>query len=198
MSKILIDSQSTFTIGQSILNDTSAIEVKGIGNSVSMGDNVKGRLVINILGNNSDVIIENNVQIFSTLEIVIRRGNSRVIVGADSTFQGLVRLYNHEPSSIIIGSDCMFAGDIMVSSSDMHAIFDINDVRINPAEAVFIGDHVWVGASVRILKGVTIGNGSIIGMSSLVTKGIYPEQCIMAGNPARMVRTGIRWTRNLP
>ncbi|OGT51115.1 MAG: hypothetical protein A3E84_04705 [Gammaproteobacteria bacterium RIFCSPHIGHO2_12_FULL_42_13] len=49
-------------------------------------------------------------------------------------------------------------------------------------------------ARVTILKGVTIGNGSIVAANSVVTKSI-PENCIAAGNPAKVIRTNIHWER---
>ena len=52
---------------------------------------------------------------------------------------------------------------------------------------VIIGDHVWIGANSIILKGVSIGTGSTIAAGSVVTKDI-PENCVAAGNPAKVVK----------
>ncbi|MGK0447171.1 MAG: lipopolysaccharide O-acetyltransferase, partial [Polaribacter sp.] len=49
-------------------------------------------------------------------------------------------------------------------------------------------DNVWIGQSVSVLKGVTIGFGSIIGANSVVTKDI-PAHCIAVGSPAQVIRT---------
>ncbi|MDD5277164.1 MAG: acyltransferase [Methylovulum sp.] len=196
--KVLVDGQSVFKMGCSVLHPNSIIEVRGANNTVEIGDNVKGRVSINIQGGGSEVIIKDNVNIMGLLNVVIRRGFSSVVIGAESTFQGSVRLFNHEPNSIEIGPDCMFAGDILAMTSDMHAIFDADNIRINPSAPIIIGNHVWIGAAVRLLKGVTLGNGSIVGMSSLVVRGQYPENCIVAGNPAKVVRENILWTRAIP
>ncbi len=53
---------------------------------------------------------------------------------------------------------------------------------------VFIDDDAWVGAMSIILPGITVGKGSIIGAGSVVTKDV-PPYTIVAGNPARIVRT---------
>jgi acetyltransferase-like isoleucine patch superfamily enzyme len=50
-----------------------------------------------------------------------------------------------------------------------------------------ISDFVWIGANVIILKGVTIGEGAIVGAGSVVTKDV-PPYTIVAGNPARIIR----------
>jgi acetyltransferase-like isoleucine patch superfamily enzyme len=51
----------------------------------------------------------------------------------------------------------------------------------------FIGDRVWLGANVTVLKGVSIGDDAIIGAGSVVTKNI-PEKAIAVGVPAKVIR----------
>lgn len=55
---------------------------------------------------------------------------------------------------------------------------------------VHIGKNCWIGQNVRIQKGVTIGDNSIIAANSIVTKSV-PANCIAAGNPAKIVKTDI-------
>lgn len=52
---------------------------------------------------------------------------------------------------------------------------------------ITIGDNVWIGGSVCVMPGVTIGNNAVIGAGSVVTKDI-PENAIAVGNPARVLR----------
>jgi acetyltransferase-like isoleucine patch superfamily enzyme len=52
---------------------------------------------------------------------------------------------------------------------------------------IHIGDHVFIGANCTILKGVTIGDGTVIGAHSLVIHDI-PPRCLAAGNPAQVIR----------
>ncbi len=56
-----------------------------------------------------------------------------------------------------------------------------------------IGDVVWIGENSRILKGVSIGNNSIVAANSVVTKDV-PDNAIVAGNPAKVVKTDIHKT----
>ena len=55
-----------------------------------------------------------------------------------------------------------------------------------------IGNHVWIGANVTILKGVSIGDGSIVAAGSVVTKSI-PEACLAAGVPAKVIKENVQW-----
>jgi len=55
------------------------------------------------------------------------------------------------------------------------------------AKPVTIHDNVWIGGDVKILNGVTIGEGSIIGAGSIVTKDI-PSRVVAAGNPCKVIR----------
>lgn len=55
---------------------------------------------------------------------------------------------------------------------------------------IIIGENCWIGTNVRICKGVTIGDNSIVAACSVVTKDV-PANCIVAGNPAKIVKTGI-------
>ena len=60
-----------------------------------------------------------------------------------------------------------------------------------PSDAITIGDNVWVGANVTILKGANIGADSIVATGAVVLKGEYPTNCLLAGNPAKVVKTDI-------
>ena len=89
----------------------------------------------------------------------------------------------------------MFSNNIVVRTSDSHPIYRIDDnQRINPAKSVTIGNHVWVAPNTKIMKGVNIENGSIIGSDTIVTK-VIPENSLAVGHPARVVKSNIKWTR---
>ena len=91
--------------------------------------------------------------------------------------------------SIEIGDDCLLAE--MVSIRDHDHNFARLDVPIRAQGAscapVKIGRDVWLGAKVTVLKGVTIGDGAIIGANAVVTRDI-PPRAIAAGIPARVIR----------
>lgn len=101
-------------------------------------------------------------------------------------------------SSIIVGKDCQFSYGITIWTSDGHAIFDSNGKLLNPDKDTIIGNHVWVGHAVEILKGVQIPDGCVIGAGALVTKSFTEKNSIIAGTPASIIKTNIRWERMSP
>jgi acetyltransferase-like isoleucine patch superfamily enzyme len=58
-----------------------------------------------------------------------------------------------------------------------------------PTDPVILGDDIWFGANCTILPGAKIGSGSIVATGAVVTRGDYPQRSILAGNPARVVKT---------
>jgi len=59
---------------------------------------------------------------------------------------------------------------------------------VGPIEPVIIGDNVWFGSRVQVLRGVSIGDNSVIGAGSVVVQSI-PANCVAAGVPAKVIRT---------
>lgn len=86
---------------------------------------------------------------------------------------------------ITIQDNCMLASNVYITDADWHGIYN----RVEPGSnaSVMIEDNVWVGDSAIVCKGVTIGRNSIIGAGAVVV-GDIPENCVAAGNPARIVK----------
>lgn len=93
---------------------------------------------------------------------------------------------------IRIGEGALFASNVYISDHD-HDWLDPDDPPISNgrvlAAPVEIGANVWLGERVCVLRGVTIGEGSIVGAASVVTKSI-PPRSIAVGAPARVIK---RW-----
>ena len=86
--------------------------------------------------------------------------------------------------SVTIGRDCKIARDVIIMDTDQHALPDVG-LLIEPVE---IGDRVWIGARAIVLKGVRVGDGSVIAAGAVVTRDV-PPNAIVAGVPARVIAT---------
>ena len=91
-------------------------------------------------------------------------------------------------SKIVIGNDTIIGDETSIHDFDGHKINGIEGIR-----PIIIGEHVWIGEKVVILKGVNIGDNAIIGAGSVVTKNI-PSNTIVAGNPAHIIRSIEEWS----
>lgn len=149
-----------------------------------------------IRGNNNKIIFENNCWVGENCSFWIEGNNIEIIVGEGSTFTHTVHFCAQEDySKIIIGKDCIFSNNIIVRTSDSHPIYDLNtNIRINSAKNVILGEHVWIAPNTKIMKGAVVGNGSIIGSDSMVSKTI-PDNVLAVGHPAVVVKENIKWTR---
>lgn len=127
----------------------------------------------------------------------ITGNNCRIEIGDFSSFDEYVQLeVNEDNQFITIGKDCMFSNHIIVRTNDSHPIFDKETkVRINPPKSILLRNHIWVAGFAKILKGVTIESGSIIGMSAIVTHDV-PENVIVTGAPAKIIKHNIIWKRD--
>lgn len=95
-----------------------------------------------------------------------------------------------------VGADCMFSSGIYISVSDFHTIVSLTDGdRINKGKDITIGNHVWLGRDVKVLKGVSIADDSIVGIGSIVTKSLTESNSIYVGAPAKLVKKGVDWNR---
>ena len=99
-------------------------------------------------------------------------------------------------SAIRIGSHVMFGPEVVVIGGGHNttvvgqSMATVHEKTGNEDLGVVIEDDVWVGTRAIILRGVTVGRGSIIGAGAVVTKSV-PPYAIVGGNPARVVR--FRW-----
>lgn len=90
-----------------------------------------------------------------------------------------------DQGGIVIGDNVLIGHNVTLATLN----HDENPERrqsIHPAP-IEIGKNVWIGSNVTILQGIKIGDGAIVGAGSVVTRDV-PANCIVAGNPARMLR----------
>lgn len=87
---------------------------------------------------------------------------------------------------IYIGSGTRIAGNVGIITAN----HDLNDLsKAAPGKDVRIGENCWIGMNSMILPGVELGPHTIVGAGSVVTKSFPEGNCVIAGNPARVIRT---------
>jgi acetyltransferase-like isoleucine patch superfamily enzyme len=172
--------------------EKSSITIDGKNNQIFFKGNLSASK-INIWGSSNQIIIHPNVKLNKST-LIIRGNNINLVIGKGSTFGSMYLVCMGENNYIKIGENCMFAENINLWASDSHPIYNIENQLINHSKPITIGNDVWVGSNCTILKGVNIGNNSILGMSSFVTKNIEPAT-LNVGSPSRCIKSNVRWVR---
>lgn len=147
-----------------------------------------------LIGNNLSVELGEQVKISQWGEFLLMGDDAAIRIGHHTTVES-ARFIAHGGTELEVGPDCMFAYDIEVRTSDSHSILDAKTrQRINPDKSVQIGEHVWFGARSVVLKGVRIGEQSVIATGSIVSKDIGAG-VLAGGAPARQIKDGVTWDR---
>lgn len=161
--------------------------IRGKG-KVHIGDHttIHGTLIIDSSG---EVIVSNNCGFgcyrHQINRLTARVPTARIFIGPHSFYNGaeITAL-----TSIEIGKRCNIS-DVLIEDDDYHSV-EID--RWNPAARVksfpiTVGENVWIGSRSVVLKGVSIGDNSVVGLGTVVRKSV-PGNCIVIGNPQQIVK----------
>ncbi len=113
----------------------------------------------------------------------------RITIGKNTTVLEACELFAHRGTHIKIGEDCMLAKRTIIMTRN-HVFDDPNRKIIDQGHIdkdVEIGSDVWTGLDTKILPGVKIGDGCVIGTSAVVTKDLEPMS-IAVGIPAKVIK----------
>ena len=161
----------------------------GLHFSVAMKDNSR----------KEDIILGDYVDVYGCL---YSQSGGRIVVGNHCRigFHSTIR----SVESVTLG-DCVIVSEgVIITDNNSHPtipIFQMYRAKAQPSSTlhlwkysahkpVIIENNVWIGEFARICKGVRLGKNVIIGANSVVTKDV-PDNCIAAGNPARIIKTNI-------
>ena len=91
-----------------------------------------------------------------------------------------------DAAPITIGDNCLIGPKTCIYAISHPMDAEKRNTGLGLPESVVIGDNVWIGGGVTILPGVKIGDNTVIGAASVVTKS-FPPNVVIAGNPARII-----------
>lgn len=147
----------------------------------------------------AELYFESNGKIIFTGKADIARGmsiavheNGTIVFGED--FKANQNLMILCKKNITFGNHVLCGWNVTFRDHDGHEIYDNSKVLLNPDKEILVGSDVWIGANANLYKGAVIGDGSIIGGNSLVT-GVVPDQSVVAGSPAKVIKQNITWQR---
>jgi maltose O-acetyltransferase len=146
-----------------------------------------------------NINISNNVMMFGKL---VSSGKGVISLGEFTNIREGCKIFCSK--SVTIGDYVIFADNVIISDTNHHPVHPSDRIKMiksgwssdfwkwKHAESspIIIGSNVWLGQYSRVLKGVEIGENSIVGSNSIVTKNV-PPNCIVAGNPAKIVKKDI-------
>ena len=185
------------------IHNNLRIIISSSSNQIIIGEGVefkKDNNIIQLLKGDGG----NNIQIGQYSKFTgfyaVMGSNTSLKIGKKSTFGENTKFYLNTDAKLQIGDDCMFSTDIICQPCDGHSIMDLTTGRLANSPQLdnhdlIIENHVWVGRRAFILGKTRICQGSVIGAQSTV-KGHYPNNVVIAGNPGRIVKKNIAWSRN--
>lgn len=135
------------------------------------------------IGNNCTFLsrsFSNKIGINRPCMISTHTKEAKIEIGNNCGFSGTVI---GAFDKIVLGNNVRCGANTTITDSDWHT----DDPRSGPTAPIIIENNVWLGVNSIVLKGVTIGENSVIGANSVVTKSI-PANVIAAGNPCKVIK----------
>ena len=150
----------------------------------------KGQLIIGDYFSCNNKFTSNSVGIFQPCFFNISASGSKIIIGNNVGISGSTI---NATTTIIIGDNTIIGSGCLITDTDSHPILaaerNLPDwPKYTKSKPITIGKNVFIGARSIVLKGVAIGDGAVVGAGSVVTKDV-PANTIVAGNPARVIKT---------
>lgn len=184
-------------IDNSAILNKCVFDIVGDNNKIEIKEScILNNVTFFIRGNNNRIIVGKRVRFNRGGTVWIEDYECEAIIGENTTFEDSHIAVTEPNSKIRIGKDCMFAYNIDLRTGDSHSIIDsISNERINYAQNINIGNHVWIASHASILKGVNISDNSVVATRAVVTKSFSDNNILIGGMPAKKLKENINWDR---
>lgn len=187
-----------------LMNAQKREMIKRIRNNsnAQIGENVQFGTTFSISNSKAKIIVGDNTWIYANINIFPHNDDCELIIGKDCYIGDNSRLWVSK--KIIIGNRSLIAHNVNIFDTTTHPTdkniryehecvvktqgMPMHKYQTIEEQPVIIGQDVWIGCNCVIMKGVNIGDGTIIGAGSVVTKDI-PAGVMAAGNPAKVIKT---------
>ncbi len=180
------------------------IKIIGKGNTIKIASDIDidSDITICIYGDNNTIEINSGKMIYN-IQMGYSDGNRLTnnclfSSGQNTHCNGAFFPFLEDNTSIKIGKDCMFSWNIEIRCTDEHSVLDMDNNVINKATSVEIGNHVWLGHDVTVMKNTSIPDNCVVGLKSIVTKKFTKPNCLIAGIPATIRKENINWDEKKP
>ena len=176
--------------GEIILDSTNTGHIRiGFGD-VGIFDKKYSRTIV-LISKGSKVVFKGSCDIGHGSKISIQRGAELILgnyfcITAESTIVC--------SKKISFGDWVLISWGVQIMDTDFHKIYE-DGVRLNVDDGVSIGDNVWINSRSMLLKGCVIPNGCVVGAMSVCNKRYENDNSVIAGVPAKVVKSNITWSR---
>lgn len=147
---------------------------------VQIADSKYSRFIWNV-ETNGLVEFGNHIKIGTGSKLHVQ---GHLYIGQGSNFTGETTIICNK--EIKFGCKALVSWQTLFMDSDLHIITDERDVQLNENQTIYFGDNIWVGARATVLKGAMIGNNCVVSSAAVVTR-TFPANCVIGGNPAKVI-----------
>lgn len=182
-----------------ILSKLKLLKIKLINNrsiKIGVSSSFKKNSRIKVFSNMGKIHIGKNFSIGYNSEIYA--WNKDILIGNNTSINDNCKIYG----DIVIGSNCLFASNIYLSSGSHNfkidpflPIKDQDRLSVNN-EQIIIEDDCWIGFGVVVMKGIYIGKGAVIGSNTVVTKDILPYT-VNGGIPNKIISNRLEFFKDI-
>jgi acetyltransferase-like isoleucine patch superfamily enzyme len=191
------DHNNTINIEGLIEKDANiTLKIIGKNNIVELGDIRRvSKIDIQVIGDNNYIKL-GNLRRVGSLRLIVKN-QSKVCIGDFSTIEEAYILADFG-RSIIINEDCMISFRVDIRTTDGHGIYSLESGDLlNDSGDIVLGNHVWIAQGVIVSKNTVIGNSSVVGARSYLQNVKIPNNSLVVGTPARIVKSNITWDRRI-